>query len=50
MKFAHMADVHIGSWKDPKLKDMSTEAFIKAIGICVEKKVDFIFSLLVFMF
>ncbi|HYD02951.1 MAG TPA: exonuclease SbcCD subunit D [Alphaproteobacteria bacterium] len=42
MKFAHMADVHIGSWKDPKLKDMSTEAFIKAVSICIEKKVDFI--------
>jgi len=42
MKFAHMADVHIGSWRDPKLKDLATDAFIKAMDICVKKKVDFI--------
>lgn len=42
MKFAHMADVHIGSWRDPKLKDLATEAFIRAMDICVKKKVDFI--------
>ena len=42
MKFAHMADIHIGSWRDPKLKDLATEAFIKALAICVHKKVDFI--------
>ena len=42
MKFAHMADCHIGSWRDPKLKDVSTEAFIKAVDKCIEEKVDFI--------
>jgi DNA repair protein SbcD/Mre11 len=42
MKFAHLADCHIGSWRDPKLKDISTRAFIKAIDICIEKKVDFV--------
>ena len=42
MKFAHMADVHIGSWRDPKLKDLSTQAFSLAIKISVEQKVDFI--------
>ncbi|MFC2135615.1 exonuclease SbcCD subunit D [Bacteroidota bacterium] len=42
MKFAHMADCHIGAWRDPKLKDLSMEAFIKAVNISVEKKVDFI--------
>jgi DNA repair protein SbcD/Mre11 len=42
MKFAHMADVHIGSWRDPKLKDLATEAFSKAIEVSVKKKVDFI--------
>jgi len=42
LKFAHMADVHIGSWRDPKLKDLSTEAFSMAIGICIQKNVDFI--------
>ncbi|MBI2651512.1 DNA repair exonuclease [Candidatus Woesearchaeota archaeon] len=42
MKFAHMADCHIGSWRDPKLKDISTIAFIKAINKCIEEQVDFI--------
>jgi len=42
MKFAHMADCHIGSWRDPKLKDISTLAFNKAIEKCVQESVDFI--------
>jgi hypothetical protein len=42
MKFAHMADCHIGSWRDPKLKDVSTIAFQKAIDKCIEEAVDFI--------
>ncbi len=42
MKFAHLADCHIGSWRDPKLKDISTIAFNKAIDKCIEENVDFI--------
>ncbi len=42
MKFAHMADCHIGSWRDPKLRDASTRAFLKTINICIEKQVDFV--------
>jgi DNA repair exonuclease SbcCD nuclease subunit len=42
MKFAHIADVHIGSWRDPKLKDISTQAFIKAIDESIRENVDFI--------
>src|SRR3989339_1081014 len=42
MKFAHLADCHIGSWRDPKLRDVSTKAFIRAIDICIERNVDFI--------
>ena len=42
MKFAHMADCHIGSWRDPKLKDISTQAFVKAIDLSIRRKVDFI--------
>ena len=41
MKFAHLADCHIGSWRDPKLKDTSTLAFCKAIDKCIKEKVDF---------
>ena len=42
MKFAHMADCHIGSWRDPKLRDASTKAFLKAVNLCIEKEVDFV--------
>ena len=42
MKFAHLADCHIGSWRDPKLKDTSTLAFIKAVDKCIQEKVNFI--------
>src|SRR3989338_759088 len=42
MKFAHMADCHIGSWRDPKLKDTSTLAFSKAADKCIAEAVDFI--------
>lgn len=42
MKFAHLADCHIGSWRDPKLKDTSTNAFSKAVEKCIKENVDFI--------
>jgi DNA repair protein SbcD/Mre11 len=42
MKFAHMADVHIGSWRDSRMKQKSTEAFCKAIDICIEENIDFL--------
>jgi DNA repair protein SbcD/Mre11 len=42
MKFAHMADCHIGSWRDPKLKDTSTVAFMKAIDASIKENIDFI--------
>jgi len=42
MKFAHMADCHIGSWKDQKLRDISLKAFSRAIDKCISEQVDFI--------
>ncbi len=42
MRFAHFADVHIGSWADERLAEASTKAFTKAVDICIEKAVDFI--------
>ncbi len=42
MKFAHMADCHVGSWRDPKLKELSIDAFTKAVNSCIENDVDFI--------
>ncbi|MBW3015094.1 exonuclease SbcCD subunit D [Candidatus Woesearchaeota archaeon] len=42
MRFAHLADCHIGSWRDRRLKDISTKAFLKAMDTCLEKSIDFI--------
>jgi DNA repair protein SbcD/Mre11 len=42
MKFAHLADCHIGSFRDPKLRDLSTQAFVAAMELCRTNAVDFI--------
>ncbi len=42
MKYAHLADLHLGSWRDQKMRDLSTAAFNQAIDRCIEQKVDFI--------
>ena len=42
MKFAHLADCHLGSWREPKLKELNSRAFEKAVDICIKEKVDFI--------
>ncbi|MBN2052110.1 DNA repair exonuclease [Candidatus Woesearchaeota archaeon] len=42
MRFAHLADVHIGAWRDPALKNMNLEAFRRAIHMILEKNVDFV--------
>jgi exonuclease SbcD len=42
MRFAHLADVHLGSWKEPKLRDLSERSFSEAIGRCISSDVDFV--------
>jgi len=42
MKFAHLADLHLGSWRQPELRQLNLESFKKAIDICIGKKVDFV--------
>jgi DNA repair protein SbcD/Mre11 len=42
MKFAHMADCHIGGWNDSKMRELSHKAFEKATKICLQEKVDFV--------
>jgi len=42
MKFAHLADAHIGGWREPKLQDLGYQAFTKAMDVCISKNVDFI--------
>jgi DNA repair protein SbcD/Mre11 len=42
MKFAHIADCHIGGWSELKLKELNMEVFCKSIKICIERNVDFV--------
>ena len=42
MKYAHLADLHLGSWREPKMRDLSTQAFLTAIDRCIRDQVDFI--------
>jgi len=37
-----MADCHIGSWREPVLREAGATAFVKAIDNCIEKNVDFV--------
>ncbi len=42
VKFAHIADSHLGGWRQPELQALNTESFKKAIQTCIEEKVNFI--------
>ncbi|PIN87609.1 hypothetical protein COV12_02940 [Candidatus Woesearchaeota archaeon CG10_big_fil_rev_8_21_14_0_10_32_24] len=42
MKYAHLADLHLGSWRDEKMRTLSTKAFLMAINECQKENVDFI--------
>lgn len=42
MKFAHIADCHLGSWRDPQLSELGLKAFKKALDASIEAEVDFI--------
>jgi DNA repair protein SbcD/Mre11 len=41
-KFAHITDCHLGSWRNPKLRDLNLQAFEKSILISIKEQVDFI--------
>ena len=42
VKFAHMSDVHLGGWKQKPLQDLNFQSFQKAMGICINERVDFL--------
>jgi hypothetical protein len=42
MRFAHIADVHLGGWKQKPLQDLNFQSFQKAVNICIEQKLDFV--------
>jgi DNA repair protein SbcD/Mre11 len=41
MKFAHIADVHLGGWKQKPLQDLNFQSFRKTIDRCIKEKVQF---------
>jgi DNA repair exonuclease SbcCD nuclease subunit len=42
MKFAHMGDCHLGSWRQPELQELNFKSFEVAIERCITEKVEFI--------
>lgn len=42
MKFAHMADCHLGAWADSELTEIGLDSFTKAVDICIKEGVDFV--------
>lgn len=42
VKFAHIADVHLGGWKQQPLQELNLNSFKKAIEICIKERVEFI--------
>lgn len=42
VKFAHIADVHLGGWKQEPMQELNFESFKRAIDTCIMEKVDFI--------
>jgi len=42
MKFAHLADCHLGSWREPKLREANNKSFLLAVDLCLKEKVSFV--------
>ncbi|MEK6915860.1 MAG: exonuclease SbcCD subunit D [Nanoarchaeota archaeon] len=42
MKFAHLADCHLGGWRYPELQQLNFESFKTALETCKKEKVEFI--------
>tara|TARA_Y100000310_G_C20654442_1_gene801249 strand:+ start:850 stop:2007 length:1158 start_codon:yes stop_codon:yes gene_type:complete len=42
MKFVHIADVHLGGWKQQPLQDLNFISFQESIKRCILEKVDFV--------
>lgn len=42
VKFGHIADVHLGGWKQEPMNELNFDSFRRAIDTCIDNKVDFI--------
>ncbi|MEK6945802.1 MAG: DNA repair exonuclease [Nanoarchaeota archaeon] len=42
VRFAHIADVHLGGWKQPPMQELNFKSFVMAIDACIKEKVEFV--------
>jgi exonuclease SbcD len=42
MRFAHIADCHLGGWRQPEMQALNLESFERAIDKCISERVDFV--------
>jgi DNA repair protein SbcD/Mre11 len=42
VKFAHLADCHLGGWRQEELQKLNFQSFQKIVDKCIEEQVDFI--------
>ncbi len=42
VRFAHIADVHLGGWKQQPMQELNFQSFVKTIDICIDNKLEFI--------
>ncbi len=42
MKFIHLADCHLGGWRQPELSELCMQSFQKVIDIIIKEKADFV--------
>ncbi len=42
MRFAHLSDCHLGSWRLPELQALNMSCFSRTIDICIKEKLDFV--------
>jgi len=42
VRFAHISDVHLGGWKQQPMQELNFQSFKKAIGICINSRLDFV--------
>lgn len=42
VRFAHIADAHLGGWKQQPLQDLNLESFKRAIDSCIGENIEFV--------
>jgi len=42
LRFAHMGDCHLGSWRYPELQELNMLSFSKALDICIKEDVELV--------